>query len=101
MDALQELKFHFPGKVGSEGQEGPIRAKISWTLLVHFNGCLRRCINGIDYAFSDQNLRIGKVETHNHGQPRYDLAESRAIEARFEEYIRPKRTEDRRSQSYP
>jgi hypothetical protein len=39
----------------------------------------------------------GKVETHNQGQPRYDPAEPRSKEARYEEYNRPRRTEDRRS----
>jgi hypothetical protein len=52
------------------------------------------------YCVTSTTSSNGKVETHNHGKPRYDPAEPRTTEARYEEYNRSRRTEDRRSQSY-
>jgi hypothetical protein len=55
------------------------------------------------YYITSTTSSNGKVETHNHGKPRYDPAEPRAKEARYEEYNRAvdsRRTQDRISQSY-
>jgi hypothetical protein len=55
------------------------------------------------YYVTSTTSRGGKVETHNHSQPRYDSEEPRTKDARSEEFNRPvdsRRTQDRRSESY-
>jgi hypothetical protein len=57
-----------------------------------------------DKYVTSTTSRDGKVETHNHRQPRYDPEEPRTKQATYEDYnrsrVESRRIEDRRSQSY-
>jgi len=64
----------------------------------------RRVPDNENYYVTSTTSRNGRVETHNHRQPRHDPAEPRAKEATYEEYnrsrVESRRIEERRSQSY-
>jgi hypothetical protein len=44
-----------------------------------------------DYYVTSTTSRNGKVQTHNHGQPRYDPSEPRSRESRYDDYNHSRR----------